>query len=60
MENNNSNYCLDICPIGKKAKEHFLEINDSVIDAISDFNDWINNCKEDCDKYKEGEIIKNE
>ena len=44
----NSTYCNDVCPIGKAAKEVFLDLNNSAYDAVFDFNYFVDNCQNRC------------
>ena len=44
----NFEYCNDICPIGKAAKEHFLNINNSAYDAVFDVRNFVENCFNCC------------
>ena len=41
-------YCNEGCPIGKAAKEVFLNLNNSVYDAVFDFNCFVDNCYSRC------------
>lgn len=43
-----SGYCSTICPKGKKMKEHLLDTNDSVYDAVEDFKVFLNECNRTC------------
>lgn len=45
-------YCYKTCPIGKKASEEFLEKNNSVYDAASDFWAFTDECFKNC-PYKD-------
>lgn len=50
-------YCNDYCPIGRAARDEFLNINNSAFDAAFDFRHFTANCFKTCyykDKhYKE-------
>jgi hypothetical protein len=41
-------YCNNNCPIGKVAREQFLEINNSAYDAALDFRHFTANCFKTC------------
>ena len=43
-----SECCFTICPKGKKMKEHLLDTNDSVYDAVEDFKVFLNECNRTC------------
>lgn len=50
----NLDYCNENCPIGKKAKDEFLNDNNSVFDAVIDFWYFVDECIKTCpykDKY---------
>jgi hypothetical protein len=50
----NIEYCNSRCPIGKKAKDEFLNDNNSVFDAVIDFWHFVDECIKTCpytDKY---------
>lgn len=47
-----NNYCFEECPIGKEYKKQVLEKNDSVFDAIYDYENLINTCRFVCNKNK--------
>lgn len=46
------NYCFNKCAKGKEKARVFLDINDSVFDAVEDFKIFIEECKKTCDKEK--------
>jgi hypothetical protein len=41
-------YCNDVCPIGKAARDKFLEINNSAFDAATDFRFFTDSCYKAC------------
>lgn len=41
-------FCYEKCKIGKAASSIFLELNNSVYAAASDFNIFIENCFKEC------------
>lgn len=41
-------YCNDSCPIGKAARELFLDFNNSAFDAAFDFRHFADNCFKVC------------
>ena len=43
-----SEYCFTNCPKGKKMKEHLLDTNDSVYDAVDDFKMFLKECNNAC------------
>ena len=43
-----SEYCYTNCPKGKKMKEHLLDTNDSVYDAVEDFKMFLEECNRTC------------
>lgn len=43
-----SGYCFTTCSKGKKMKEHLLNTNDSVYDAVEDFKMFLNECNRTC------------
>lgn len=51
-------YCLDTCPIGKKASKIFLSLNESAIQGAIIFSEFTFNCYKTC-PYK-AEILKME
>lgn len=44
----NITYCNEICPIGKAAKEYFLNANNSAYDAVFDMHRFVENCFNAC------------
>jgi hypothetical protein len=44
----NSTYCNENCPIGRAAKEVFLDLNNSAYDAVFDFKYFVDNCYNRC------------
>ena len=44
----NIRYCNEHCCIGQAAKEKFLDVNNSAIDAAMDFRFFIDNCFKTC------------
>ena len=44
----NLEYCNKQCPIGKAAREYFLNINNSAYDAVFDFKRFAANCFNVC------------
>lgn len=51
------NYCFNKCKKGKEKAGIFLEIDDSVFDAVEDFKEFIEECKKTCHL---GECLNNE
>ena len=47
-----NNYCFEECPIGQEYKKQVLEKNDSIFDAIYDYENLINICRFSCNKNK--------
>ena len=45
-------YCNDECPIGKAARDEFLDLNNSAYDAAMDFRFFTDNCFKTC-PYKD-------
>ena len=45
-------YCNTGCTIGKAARDKFLMANNSIFDAVMDFNFFTENCAKSC-PYKE-------
>lgn len=41
-------YCLITCPKGKQKSIELLNKNESVIDAASEFSDWLHECRKNC------------
>lgn len=41
-------YCNDECPIGKAARDEFLNLNNSAYDAAMDFRFFTDNCFKTC------------
>ena len=41
-------YCFENCPIGKAAGEVYKYMNNSMLDAASDFNAFADNCFKTC------------
>lgn len=41
-------YCNEVCPIGKAARDKFLDINNSALDAATDFRFFTDNCFKAC------------
>ena len=41
-------YCYEKCDIGVKAGKQFLEQNESIFDAASDFQCFVENCFQAC------------
>lgn len=41
-------YCNDICPIGRAARDEFLNLNNSAFDAAMDFRHFTDNCFKNC------------
>ena len=41
-------YCYKMCPIGKQKQEELLKENDSVLDAVYDFECFCTACSETC------------
>ena len=56
----NSTYCNDVCPIGKAAKAVFLDLNNSVYDAVFDFKNFTANCKKQCPFKSYADLTKGE
>ena len=55
----NIDYCYKVCEKGKKAGEKFLEKNDSVLDAASDFWSFTDECFKTCpykDEHKKEKV----
>ena len=44
----NITYCYEKCPIGKTASERFLQQNNSVLDAVTDFQFFTEECAKTC------------
>ena len=44
----NIEYCNNNCPIGRAAREYFLENNNSAFDAAYDFRSFASNCFKAC------------
>lgn len=44
----NISFCSNECPIGKAARDSFLDVNNSAIDAAIDFNFFIEKCIRSC------------
>lgn len=55
----NADYCNRRCPIGKAARETFLELNESIFGAVRDFDVFTENCFKTC-PYKAKHKIENE
>lgn len=55
----NINYCNNCCPIGKAAKDVFLEINNSAFDAAFDFRYFAENCFKTCHCKNEHREVNN-
>ena len=51
-------YCIDVCPIGKAKTTEFLEKNNSVFDAVTDMNIFVDHCKKTCPKMRALELNK--
>lgn len=41
-------YCLVTCPKGKQKSAELLDKHESVLDAASEFSDWLCECRKDC------------
>ena len=41
-------FCFDNCPIGREAKQKFLDENNSAYDAAIDFRLFVEECKKSC------------
>jgi hypothetical protein len=41
-------YCYETCPIGKVASEVFLDLNNSVLSAVDEFDRFTVNCSKTC------------
>lgn len=52
-------YCNEICTIGSAARNKFLEVNNSALDAAMDFRFFIDNCFETCPHKDEHVKIEN-
>ena len=50
-------YCYEKCKVGKEVGERLLNQNNSVFDAATDFNFFVEECFNTC-KYKEQHVIK--
>ena len=51
-------YCFKVCKKGKEMAAHFLDINNSVYDAVIDFELFEKECRKSCrDWQKEGSGI---
>ena len=43
-----NNYCNNGCPIGKAARDVFIELNESIFGAVDNFNAFTDNCIKIC------------
>ena len=55
----NIGYCDNICPLGSKKSEEFLDKNNSVFDAAIDFTYFVEECFKTC-PYREYHIKETE
>jgi hypothetical protein len=45
-------YCSERCPIGTKARDNFINLNNSSIDAAIDFGFFVKKCLKNCQYQK--------
>lgn len=41
-------YCLVTCPKGKQKSAELLNKHESVLDAASEFSEWLQECRKGC------------